>query len=311
MTDELKCIFLGTGAATPSLTRGLPSVAIVKDGWIYLCDCGEGTQFKLMQAGLSPTKIRYIFISHLHGDHIFGFPGYLNSQQLYGRTTPLTLYGPPGISAFYRSVAQLSKYKVDYPLDIVELDPEQMHELDCTAIKIKASSLEHSVPCFGYRFEEAPKVGKFDNDKANVLGIPNGPERAGLQRGESVRIGDRLVHSAEVVGDPIPGRIITYCTDTRPCETTRQLAEDADLLIHDSTFSDAYSDRAEATCHSTSREAAQMARDAGAQQLALFHISIRIQKEEESRLLQQAREVFENTLLPDDLAGIMLRRRTS
>ena len=301
MTDTVHIVFLGTGAAAPSLSRGLPSLAIIRENRIVLCDCGEATQLKLMQAGLSPAKIRTILISHLHGDHIFGLPGFLSSQQLLGREAPLSIYGPPGIQNFIDCMSQVSKYAVEYPLNIIELSPDNKENFREGQFLISSQNVLHSSPCLGYRLQESDKPGKFDADKANELGIPDGPERAKLVGGETIEFNGKTVHPSDVVGPSQPGRILTYCTDTRPCDAVLELAKECDLLIHDATFSDAYADRAEPTFHSTSRQAAEIAKQAHAQKLALWHLSIRVHGEEERALLEQAREVFPQSYLPNDL----------
>lgn len=309
MTDALKIIFLGTGAAAPSLSRGLPALAVVRERRVILCDCGEGTQMRLMQAGISPAKIRTILISHLHGDHVFGLAGLLTSQQLMGRTAPLAIYGPPGLRGFLQCIADVSKYHLEFPLTITELSTEVREQFRENNFTISSQNLLHSSPCLGYRLQESPKPGVFDAAKAEELGIPEGPERARLLQGHPVKVGDEVVQPKEVVGPSQPGRIVTYCTDTRPCDSARQLAEDCDLLIHDATFSDAYADRAEPTFHSTSRQAAKVAHDARARKLALWHLSLRVHGAEEQSMLNEALEVFPHSELPSDLDTWDLSRR--
>lgn len=308
MTDLLKLIFLGTGAAAPSITRRSPALAIQREGEVILCDCGEGVQVRLQQAGVSPADVRTILISHLHGDHLFGLPGFLSSQQLFKRVQPLTLYGPVGLKRYLDCVQAVSKYPVDYPLTVVELE-EERHCFRAGAFEILVLPLCHTSPCLGYRLQEDAKAGKFDAQKAIALGIPNGPERKLLQQGQTVPVGGRLIDPADVVGPTIPGRVIAYCTDTMPCENALVLANDCDVLVHDATFSDAYADRAEPTRHCTSRQAAQIAKDAGAQQLMLWHLSIRVHGEQEAALLAQAREVFPPAELPSDLQELIINRR--
>ncbi|MBN1560054.1 ribonuclease Z [candidate division KSB1 bacterium] len=308
MTDQLYVVLLGTGAAAPSLSRGLPALAIVREGKIILCDCAEGTQLKLLQAGLSPAKVQTICISHLHGDHIFGLPGFLTSQQLFGRTASLTIYGPPGLADFVDMVATISKYELGYPLDVVELEPDVTSEFKVQEFQVTSKNLRHSSPCLGYRFHESNKPGKFDEVKADALGIPFGPQRGQLQSGVVITVAGKTIYPCDVMAPPIAGRIITYCTDTRPCTAALELARQSDLLIHDSTFSDAYADRAAPTFHSTSREAAEIAAGAQAKKLILWHLSIRVHGEEELNLLTQAQQLFPNTVLPHDLDEIYLRR---
>jgi ribonuclease Z len=308
MTDRMKVTFLGTGAAAPSLSRGLPALAVQRENKIVLCDCGEGTQMQIQRAGLPPTKIHTILISHLHGDHVLGLPGFISSQQLMGRTSPLTVYGPSGIKQFLNCLMLVSKYEPDFPFDIIELDEHSEQSFPISDFKVTTKLLLHSTPCLGFRLQEDPKPGVFDAAKADLLQIPNGPKRAALQRGENIRHNGREILSEEIVGPVRAGRSIVYCTDTRPCDAGIDLSRNCDLLIHDATFSDAYAVRAEPTMHSTGREAAIIARTAAAKKLALWHLSIRLRGEEETNLINQARLEFENSHLPEDLDSLDVQR---
>ncbi len=308
MTDRIRLHFLGTGGAVPSATRWAPALAVEREGEIILLDCGEGVQIRLQQAGLSPARIGAILLSHLHGDHLFGLPGLLTSQQLLGRTAPLTICGPVGIRRFLESLSPFGRV-LDLPLTIIEWDEKETPSLTLGAFSVKALPLCHSAPCFGYRLQEPDKPGKFDAQRAEELGLPEGPLRRRLLKGETVRLGDRIVHPNEVVGPPLPGRSIIYCTDTVPCENSVSLARNGDVLVHDATFSDAYADRAEQSMHSTARQAAQIARNAGVKRLILWHLSLRVHGTEND-LLQEAREEFADTLVPADLELFELPRRT-
>ena len=309
LSDQLKVVFLGTGAAIPSLRRGLPSLAILREGEIFLCDCGEGTQLRLLQAGLPPSRVSTIFVSHLHGDHIFGLPGFLTTQQMTNRTAPLTIVGPVGLNRYLTALRRVTEFTIDYPLRVIELEAEKRHTLRISALRIRTAPLHHRMPCIGYRFEEAPRPGKFDVTRAEELGIPSGPLRGELVRGRTIRIDGRTIRPEQVVGRPIPGRVIAFCADTRPCEAATELAENADVLIHDSTFSDEHEDKARETFHSTAREAAHVARQANAHRLILYHISTRNDEEGEKKLLRQAREIFPATDLATDFMQIELSRR--
>jgi len=304
-----KIVFLGTGASIPSLKRGAPAVALCYDNGILLFDCGEGTQMRLAQTGLSPFKIHTIFISHLHGDHIFGLPGFVTSQHMMNRPKPLTIYGPPGLQQFMNGVRNVTRYALNFPMEMIELTPRPVSEIKCDIFKVIVRSLVHNSPCLGFRVEEPPKPGTFDAQKAKERGIPEGPERKELINGRSVSIGKQIIHPDQVVGDPIPGRIAAYCTDTRPCQQAELLANKSDLLIHESTFSDKFNDRAMETSHSTAREAATVALHAETALLALFHSSLRLQHENSSDLLDEASQVFPNTVLPNDFDELDINRR--
>ncbi|MDZ7724597.1 MAG: ribonuclease Z [candidate division KSB1 bacterium] len=297
MTTTVSVVFLGTGASLPSPERNVSAAVLCSDRHLYLLDCGEGTQQRLMSAGLSPTRISSVFISHLHGDHLFGLAGYLTSQQLLQRQELLNIYGPPGLQHYIRCMQQVAGYDLNYPVEIIEIDPGTPDRFMVNEFTVQTAGLEHKVPVIGYRFEEAEKPGKFDPEKAHALGVEPGPDRARLQGGHPVKRGSRTVYPDDVLGPPIPGRIITYCTDTRPCDAAVELARNSDLLIHESTFSDEFQERARFTQHSTAREAAQIARSAGALRLALYHISMRFHKNSDV-LLAQAGSEFASCFIP-------------
>ena len=311
MSDELKIVFLGTGASVPSKRRGLPSLAVVSDGEIFLFDCGESTQMKIREAGLSPSRIQHIFISHLHGDHVFGLPGFLTTQQMMGRTNGVTIYGPAGIRYFLDSIMSATGSTVTYPIEIIEFSEIFPLEFRVKSFRITAAALEHRGVCYGYRFDEDQKPGKFDVKMAERLKIPNDSSRTELQQGRSIQVAGREIPPEEVLGPPRPGRSFAYCTDTRPCDNGANLALEVDVLIHDSTFADDHSDWAIQTLHSTSREAALLAARQQVGRLMLWHISNRYDESQEIELLNQAREHFSDTYLTYDFDVITLSRLKS
>lgn len=308
MTDELKIQFLGTGAAVPSRRRGLPSLAIKHDGGIILCDIGEGTQMNILSAGIPPSKIHTIFISHLHGDHIFGLPGFLTSQQMMDRSNPLTIIGPAGIRRFYESVREISDFKITYPLYFKELTENEPGPFLAGPFQVSAKVLHHRSTCYGYRFSEAAKPGRFNVEKAEQLGIPAGPLRSELQQGKTIHVNGKIISPGEVLGPSHPGRTIVFCTDTLPCENTIILAQNATLLIHDSTFSKELTERALKTFHSTSVQAAEIAARAAVEKLFLWHLSSRHDENDEQEMLNEAREIFPETFLPGDFDTIEIQR---
>jgi len=308
MTDQVKIQFLGTGAAVPSLRRGLPSLAILHDGGIILCDIGEGTQLNILRAGLPPSKIHTILISHLHGDHIFGLPGFLTSQQMMDRVNPLTIIGPAGIRLYYDHIRSIAGFDIQYPLYFKELTQNENNSILVGPFQVIAKPLEYRTVCYGYRLSESPKAGKFNSQAAAALGIPEGPQRRDLQQGNPVRIKGKMIKPEQVVGPPVPGRIIAWLTDTRPCANALELARNATALIFDSTFSGDHAERAQQTFHSTSVQAAELARQAAVEQLLLWHISIRNGEVIEAAMLRQARAIFSNTLMPADYETVEIFR---
>ncbi len=305
----LKIAFLGTGAAVPSPRRGLPSLALIRDNLTILCDCAEGTQMRLSSAKISPSKIRFVCISHLHGDHLFGLPGFLTTQQMMSRTAPLAIISPVGLQRFLDCVRKISGFHIEYELSIEEVSKQKAHSFQAGSFAVTAKPLQHSIFCLGYRFAERPKPGKFDEQKAQELGIPIGPVRGQLQKGLPVILSDgRQILPQQVVGPSRPGRVVVYCTDTRPCQAAIELAQDCDVLIHDSTFSEANREEAEVSFHSTAIEAAEVAAQARAKKLILWHISGRNDKAREIDLLHEARTVFSESYLPEDFEFLEVPR---
>jgi ribonuclease Z len=301
--DQIRIVFLGTSAGMPSRSRNVAAVAVVMDGRVLLFDCGEGTQQQLMRAEhVRSGGIEAIFITHLHGDHLFGLPGLLSSLGLGGRRDPLTVYGPPGIAAYLKAIPY---FGIAYELTVIEIkrrtgSPEEVRRGN--GYRVHAAPVVHHAPCFAYRVDEDERPGKFDADKARALGVPPGPLFGALQRGEDVD----GVRSADVVGPSRPGRSVVYCTDTRPCESAVALARGANVLIHESTYDATLSAEAEARDHSTATEAATVARDAEVERLILTHISPRYESSEP--LIDEARAIFPNTEAASDFAMFELPR---
>jgi ribonuclease Z len=303
----MKVIFLGTSSSIPTRNRCLPSVALIHKSETILFDCGEGTQMQIQHAQLRPSKIHHIFISHLHGDHFFGLPGLLTSQQMQGRRTPIKVYGPPGLRQFVDTIKQLTSFEPDYTIDIFEARPNQTEKWELNDAVVHSKWLDHTLPTLGFRYQEKTNPGKFNIEEAKRLGIPAGPLRQVLQSGQKIVLANGVeVRPEHVLGPPRPGKVVTYCVDTRACDTSIELAHKADLLIHDATFDMGEDDRARQTGHSTVEQAAQIAVKAGVKRLALTHVSARYSEEDDSRLLEYAKKVFASTVLVSDLQTLYL-----
>jgi ribonuclease Z len=239
-----------------------------------------------------------IFISHLHGDHVFGLPGLLHSLSFMGRTQELEIYGPKGIADFVLSVNKVVKLYSRFPIRIREIQSSG-RIVDDVEYEVRAAPAKHSIQCFAYSFHEKPKPGRFDPKKARQLGVPEGPLWKKLQVSKFIRIGKRRISSRSVVGPARPGVKITYAVDTRPCTSVTRLANRSDLLIHDSCFNASIAEKAKAYGHSTSIEAAQIAKRSKSSKLVLFHISAMY--EDASPLLREAKRVFPQTVLCEDM----------
>ncbi len=285
-------------------------MALLHEGAITLFDCGEGTQFQMLRAGLSAHKISCICISHLHGDHLFGLPGLLASQTLMSRTSPLHIIGPSGLGEYLHLCQRLTGTSPSFALRITEFAPgQEPMRVRLRKATLEARPLEHTSFCLGFRFVEDDRPGKFDVSAAARLGIPAGPQRAALVRGEAIRLPDgRLVEPEAVVGPPRPGRKLAYCVDTRPCPSALQLADGADVLIHDATFAADEEERAVETGHSTARQAAEIAAQARVRSLFLTHISARYVNDV-APLAKESQAVFPGAVVTYDLMTVEVAGR--
>jgi ribonuclease Z len=270
----MQVILLGTGAALPTPERWTSGTAVLYEGEMLLFDCGEGTQLQLRKAGLRHGRLSRIFITHMHGDHVIGIMGLLMTMELSGRERPIELYGPPALPDYVATSAQLLRTGFRYPIIFHEATPGTICRTETYAVE--CLPLNHRIPAHGYALQEHEKPGTFDVERAEALGVPKGPLYGRLQKGEPVTLPDgRTVHPHDVLGPPKRGRRIAYCLDTRPCPEAALLARDADLLLYDSTLAPGAESEAAEKGHSTSRQAAVLAKEAGVKRLVLTHISAR------------------------------------
>jgi ribonuclease Z len=290
---DLSAIFLGTGGSVPSARRSTASVMLVRGGRRMMFDCGEGTQRQL-QRSVGLAQVDEIFLTHFHADHILGLPGMLKTYDLTAREEPLTIYGPRGLQDLFKTLGRLIG-RTDYDVDLVELDPGDAvpHE----GARVQAFAVEHSVRANGYALIEEGRPGRFDPAAAKRLGVAEGPAFAALQRGEEVEGDTGPVRPEDVMGESRQGRTVALTGDTAPCHSTVSAAADADLLIHDASFSEEEVQRAADTGHSTVGQAAAVAREAHVKMLALVHISSRYHV---GTVLDEARDVFEPCVAPRD-----------
>ncbi|KAA3660118.1 MAG: ribonuclease Z [Calditrichaeota bacterium] len=299
----LEVITLGTGAAVPTRFRNLSSTAVVRNGDVYIYDCGEGTQIQLRRARIRPGRIKRIFISHFHGDHIFGLPGLLTSLQMAGCSQEITLYGPQGIAEFIEFHKNFCQFTLTFPLKIIEIPrSSEAEEIRDKGMVIKCQPLKHRTHTLGWAFIEDMRPGKFNAKRAQKLGVPSGPLLSKLQAGEDITLEDgRVIRSKEVVGERRPGHHVAYCIDTSPCDASVELAKGADVLVHEATFYSRNADVAEISGHSTAQEAAQIAKQAGVHHLILSHFSARTLPEDEATVLEEAKAFFPETSMAHDL----------
>jgi ribonuclease Z len=298
----VKVIFLGTAAARPTLSRWLSCVVVQRKGEFFMFDCGEGTQYRLLQEKIRIwNRPAHVFISHLHYDHWGGLFGLIASLSLEGRQHSLHIYGPPGIRALFMGLAKRVQKK-NFPLNVWECHPGLL--LETSEYCVLAREATHSIPTLAFALIENTRPGKFYPNRAKALGIPQGPLWGKIQIGESVQVNSRTITPDQVIGPPRPGRKIVYAVDTRPNKHIEELSTNADLLIHDGTFSSLQQDRAEETGHSTAYEAATLAKNANVQQLVLTHISARFRTDE--ILVNEAKTAFEQSRVAYDGLTLLL-----
>lgn len=314
----MELTFLGTGAGMPSNQRNVTSIALrlLEDrGAIWLFDCGEGTQHQFMRASLKLSKLEKIFITHLHGDHLFGLPGLLTSRAHQGVQTPLTVFGPIGIKNYIETTLLTSQSHLEYKLEVIELDgasdPDKLLSIyEDEDYRIYAALLDHRIESFGYRLEEKDKPGKLEYHKLASLGIPSGPEYGRLKQGIDVTLSDgTILIAADFIGNSVPGRVLAIMGDTRACANTLRLAERADVLVHEATFSRNLQHLAYDYHHSTTDDATRAALQGEAGALIMTHISSRYQDDSTEMLLREAQETFANSYIAIDFWSYVIARK--
>jgi len=261
-------------------------------------DCGEGAQRQMLLARSSVNRKMKIFITHMHGDHVMGLPGLMQTMALLDRERKLDVYGPPRINDFLEAIRETVPFALTFPVEIHEIEKAGV-VCDEEEYIVEAIQSKHVIPSFAYAYEEKPRPGKFHPEKAKALGVQEGPLWGKLQRGQNLRLTNRrVVNPEDVMDKPRKGRKIVYTGDTRPFRLLEKFALGADLLIHDSTLGEELAGRAREYCHSTPSQAARTARKAEVKELVLTHISQRY--EDPSRLLKQAKRIFKNTIVAED-----------
>jgi ribonuclease Z len=290
---DLDVLFVGTAGSAPSARRGLPATLVRRGGDRLLFDCGEGTQRQLVRS-IGLVELEEVFLTHYHADHVLGLPGMLKTFALRQRELPLTVYGPRGLRALFRTLSPIIG-RLPFEVGLVELAPND--ELERDGYRIAAYETDHGGGSIGYALVESPRPGAFDPELAERLGVTPGPDFGRLQGGETVN----GVRPDQVMGEPRRGRKVVLTGDTAPSEMTRLVAFEADLLIHEATFLDDEAGRAAETRHSTARQAAELAAAADVRMLALTHVSPRYGGAE---LRDEARAAFEDTIVPRDFDRI-------
>lgn len=296
---------LGVASATPTAVRHLPSVALWREGSIFLFDCGENAQMRMLQAGMKRSKIESVCISHFDVDHFSGLIGLLTTLQLQRRDKTLKLIGPEGLKKYVEWNLKFIGINLVYDLEFEEIKEgfEEQVVLDHEEYYIEARPLKHSRFCVGYRFQEKDKPGKVDAEKARAMGISEDEQYKTLKAGEDVTLDDgTVVKSEDIVGHPRPGDSFAYVTDTEYSPNAVKLAMNTNILYHEATFSKTLTDKALETGHSTTMDAARVANEAQTKLLVLGHFSARYTNA--YTLLKEARDEFYPTWLANELKPI-------
>lgn len=305
----MELVFLGTGAGLPSKERNVTSIALsllqeLNSVWLF--DCGEATQHQILHTTIKPRKINKIFITHLHGDHIFGLPGLLSSRSFQSGNEPCTVYGPQGIKKYIETSLEISCTHLTYPLDIVEFTEGKLFENEKFIVDCK--KLDHGIPSFGFRIIEKDRPGELLVDKLIEAGIEPGPLYREIKEKNNITLDDgRIINQADFVGENKKGKRIIIFGDTRHPAKNKSFVEHSDILVHEATFGHEKQDLANKYFHSTTTEVATLAKDSGVNKLILTHISSRYQKEDYQQLLDEAKAIFPNTVLAKDFYQLSIK----
>ncbi len=305
----MELLFLGTGSGVPSKQRNVASTALKlldERNSVWLFDCGEGTQHQILRTTLKPRKIDKIFITHMHGDHIYGLPGLLSSRGFQGGETPVTVYGPKGIKGYVQTSLKYSETHLNYPIKFVEFkEPGVIFE--DKQFKVTVNKLQHGLPSYGFRIVEADHEGTLNAERLKELNVPSGPIYGRLKNKETVELEDgRVLDGHDFVGPKQRGRIVTILGDTKKHPNSVKLAKNTDVLVHEGTFGHEEADLAKQYNHSTTTQAAQIAKEADAKKLLLTHFSSRYLYKDLKELEKEARKFFPNTYVMKDLQEVSI-----
>ena len=294
--ERFDVTILGCGSAKPTLLHHPSSQVVNFRDNLFMIDCGEGTQMQMMRMRIGTSRLRHIFISHLHGDHCYGLPGLLSTMGLLGNSNRVVVHLPEEGVALFKPLIEYSSHALQ-----VEFVPYQHgnHVIyEDKSLTVNTVPLVHRLPCVGFVFREKPRLRHLDGEMARFLQIPVS-RLADIKAGAdyvkpdgTVITNDRLTKPAE------PPRVYAYISDTLPLKAVASEVRGADLLYHEATFLNDMAARAKETCHSTALQAAEIARSAGVKRLVLGHFSSRYA--DDSPLLKEAIPIFPNTVLANE-----------
>ncbi|RKQ37728.1 ribonuclease Z [Oceanobacillus halophilus] len=304
----MELLFLGTGAGIPSKERNVTAIALSllqEINSIWLFDCGEATQHQILHTSIKPRKVNKIFITHLHGDHIFGLPGFLSSRSFQGGNEELIIYGPKGIKDYVKTSLELSASHLTYPLSFVEVEEGQI--VDEEHFEVHARKLDHGIDSYGYRIIEKNKPGELLVSKLVEMNVMPGPIYKQIKENSMVTLEDgTIIYRENFIGPEKKGRIVTILGDTRYQKEHQEFVADSDVLVHEATFEHEKANLAYEYFHSTTTQAATLANNSNVIRLILTHISSRYQKDNNQKLLEEAKKIFPNTSVATDFTNIII-----
>ncbi len=303
----MKLVLLGTSCSNPTKERNLSSTALKYSGIWLLFDCPEGTQRQILSTDVSYMKIKYVFLSHFHADHILGIPGLIATMSIHDRDTPLTIYGPRGVEKIVDGLLRTGMVKPSFEVRAKEVKTGTIVKEE--GFEVRAFPLKHDVPCYGYVFKEKDKEGEFMREKAEKeIGIPPGPLYKNLVAGKTIKWKGKTIKPEQVMdySKARKGRKISVVMDTLPSESYLDEIEKSDVLVHESSFIEKHITRARETKHSTAKEAARLAEKARVKKLVLTHISPRYKNND--LIENEARQEFGNLVVGQDLLEIKIKR---
>ncbi|GEN52159.1 ribonuclease Z [Halobacillus faecis] len=306
----MELFFLGTGSGVPSKERNVSSLVLrllEERGTTWVFDCGEGTQQQILNTNIRPRRIEVIFITHLHGDHIYGLPGLLSSRSFQGGETPVTVYGPRGLKDYIDISLELSGTHLRYPLYIEEVEEGELFEDE--QFIVEAVKLEHGLESYGYILKEKDQLGELQPDKLKALGVKPGPIYQKIKNQPRTVLEDgRVINRKDVIGPPKKGRKVAIFGDTRYLPHLEEVLKGSDVLVHEATFAGDEEKMAYDYFHSTVKQAATLAEKANVGELILNHVSSRYQGDSVEELLNEAQQIFPNTTIAYDFYQHPIKR---
>ena len=296
----MKLVFLGTSAAQPTERRGLSCICLENDGEILMFDAGEASQISYMKSGLGWNKKMKLFVTHLHGDHCVGILGLLQTMSLQNRTKSLEIFGPKGIDEFLAANIKMLNFGLSFSILITIVKEGKIFEDN--KFSMYAAKANHSITAFSYLFEEKDKPGRFNVEKAKELGIPEGELWNKLQNGEDITNNNEIMKPEQVLGKKRPGTKIGISGDTMPTKELEEFFKECDYLVFDSTFLDKEKQKAQDTCHSTAKQAAELGKNANVKNLILTHFSTRYKDEIGHKT--EAEQIHNSVIIAKDLLEV-------